>query len=156
MISRADKNFCFVLATGLAVGLAAKEVVSNFFGGAVIFLTRPFVIGESIKVKKLMTGSLFLFSCVVDSTSSQDYRTLSVCCVPTLVMLARSKQVCILKTASFIVWVNGGTGRSNFWASGRHWVHADESSRFRWHTPFSSQSVFHQPGTFMCYEMCLA
>ncbi|KAG0603664.1 hypothetical protein M758_10G111600 [Ceratodon purpureus] len=35
--------------SGIAVGLAAKEVVSNFFGGAVIFLTRPFVIGESIK-----------------------------------------------------------------------------------------------------------
>ncbi|KAG0624155.1 hypothetical protein M758_3G228000 [Ceratodon purpureus] len=35
--------------SGLAVGLAAKELVSNFFGGALIFLTRPFVIGEKIK-----------------------------------------------------------------------------------------------------------
>jgi len=37
------------------VGLAAKEVASNIFGGAVIFLTRPFVIGEKIKVKNLLT-----------------------------------------------------------------------------------------------------
>lgn len=36
--------------SGIALGLAAKEVVSNVFGGAVIFLTRPFVIGERIKL----------------------------------------------------------------------------------------------------------
>lgn len=35
--------------SGLAVGLAAKELVSNFIGGALIFLARPFVIGESIE-----------------------------------------------------------------------------------------------------------
>jgi MscS family membrane protein len=35
--------------SGIALGLAAKEVVSNFFGGLVLFLTRPFVIGERIK-----------------------------------------------------------------------------------------------------------
>ena len=101
MVTLADRNFCVILATGLAVGLAAKEVVSNFFGGAVIFLTRPFVIGESIKVQKLMAGSLFLLSCVIHSPSSQDYRTLSIFCVPNLVMLARSKQVGVLKTANF-------------------------------------------------------
>jgi len=39
--------------SGLAVGLAAKEVVGNMFGGASLFLTRPFVIGEKIKVKTL-------------------------------------------------------------------------------------------------------
>lgn len=36
--------------SGLAVGLAAKEVVGNMFGGASLFLSRPFVIGEKIKV----------------------------------------------------------------------------------------------------------
>lgn len=36
--------------SGIAVGLAAKEVISNMFGGASIFLTRPFVVGEKIKV----------------------------------------------------------------------------------------------------------
>eukprot|EP00246_Nothoceros_aenigmaticus_P009414 TRINITY_DN2492_c0_g1_i2.p1 TRINITY_DN2492_c0_g1~~TRINITY_DN2492_c0_g1_i2.p1 ORF type:complete len:515 (-),score=48.03 TRINITY_DN2492_c0_g1_i2:617-2161(-) len=35
--------------SSIAVGLAAKEIVSNFFGGTVLLLTRPFVIGERIK-----------------------------------------------------------------------------------------------------------
>lgn len=35
---------------GLAVGLAAKEVVSNMFGGASLFISQPFIIGEKIKV----------------------------------------------------------------------------------------------------------
>nr|PNR42811.1 hypothetical protein PHYPA_017642 [Physcomitrium patens] len=35
--------------SGLAVGLAAQEVVGNMFGGASLFLTRPFDIGEKIK-----------------------------------------------------------------------------------------------------------
>ncbi|KAL2613711.1 hypothetical protein R1flu_025403 [Riccia fluitans] len=35
--------------SGVALGLAAKEIVSNFFGGALLFVTRPFVIGERIK-----------------------------------------------------------------------------------------------------------
>jgi small-conductance mechanosensitive channel len=35
--------------SGVALGLASKEIVSNFFGGAVLFATRPFVIGERIK-----------------------------------------------------------------------------------------------------------
>ncbi|CAK9860055.1 unnamed protein product [Sphagnum jensenii] len=35
--------------SGIAMGLAAKEVVSNFFGGAVLLITRPFVIGDRIK-----------------------------------------------------------------------------------------------------------
>ncbi|KAL3679166.1 hypothetical protein R1sor_022122 [Riccia sorocarpa] len=35
--------------SGVALGLAAKEIVSNFFGGALLFITRPFVIGERIK-----------------------------------------------------------------------------------------------------------
>jgi MscS family membrane protein len=40
-------------ATGIAVGLAAKEVVSNFFGGAVLLVTRPFVIGDRIKAREM-------------------------------------------------------------------------------------------------------
>lgn len=35
--------------SGLAVGLAAQQVVGNMFGGASLFLTRPFDIGENIK-----------------------------------------------------------------------------------------------------------
>lgn len=39
--------------SGIAVGFAAKEVISNMFGGASLFLTRPFVIGEKIKAGKI-------------------------------------------------------------------------------------------------------
>jgi MscS family membrane protein len=35
--------------SGLAVGVAAQVVVGNMFGGAALFLTRPFVVGEKIK-----------------------------------------------------------------------------------------------------------
>mgnify|MGYP001192396027 CR=1 FL=1 len=34
---------------GLVVGLAAKDLLSNFFGGLMIFLDRPFKVGEFIK-----------------------------------------------------------------------------------------------------------
>lgn len=53
-----ESHKCSMLATGLAVGLAAKELVSNFIGGALIFLGRPFVIGEMIEVLK--TESMYL------------------------------------------------------------------------------------------------
>lgn len=35
--------------SGIAVGFAAKDTLSNFFGGLMIFLDRPFVIGEWIR-----------------------------------------------------------------------------------------------------------
>ncbi|MFT4552175.1 MAG: MscS family membrane protein [Chlamydiales bacterium] len=34
---------------GIATGFAAKDVVSNFFGGVMIFINRPFIKGERIK-----------------------------------------------------------------------------------------------------------
>lgn len=34
---------------GLAVGFAAKDLLSNFFGGLVIYLDRPFVVGDWIR-----------------------------------------------------------------------------------------------------------
>lgn len=34
---------------GLAVGLAAKDLLANFFGGLTIYLDRPFVVGEWIR-----------------------------------------------------------------------------------------------------------
>ena len=34
---------------GLVIGLAAKDLLSNFFGGLMIFLDRPFKVGEFIK-----------------------------------------------------------------------------------------------------------
>ena len=34
---------------GLVVGLAAKDLLSNFFGGLMIFFDRPFKVGEFIK-----------------------------------------------------------------------------------------------------------
>lgn len=37
--------------TGIAVGLASKEVVTNFFGGLVLWLSQPFAIGDGIKLK---------------------------------------------------------------------------------------------------------
>jgi small-conductance mechanosensitive channel len=33
------------------VGLAAQQVVGNMFGGASLFISRPFVVGEKIKVE---------------------------------------------------------------------------------------------------------
>jgi MscS family membrane protein len=45
--------------SGLAVGLAAKEVVGNMFGGASLFITRPFIIGEKIKVHITTSWSFF-------------------------------------------------------------------------------------------------
>ncbi|GJP51197.1 hypothetical protein CLOM_g10359 [Closterium sp. NIES-68] len=39
--------------SGLAIGLASEAIVSNFFGGLVLFLTRPFVVGEKIRVAGL-------------------------------------------------------------------------------------------------------
>lgn len=35
--------------SGLAIGLASKEVVTNFFGGLVLYLTNPFSVGDAIK-----------------------------------------------------------------------------------------------------------
>ncbi|MCO5603503.1 hypothetical protein L7F22_057654 [Adiantum nelumboides] len=37
--------------SGIAVGLAAKEIVGNFLGGALLFITRPFVIGDRVKAQ---------------------------------------------------------------------------------------------------------
>ncbi|KAI5059515.1 hypothetical protein GOP47_0025834 [Adiantum capillus-veneris] len=37
--------------SGIAMGLAAKEIVGNFFGGALLFITRPFVIGDRVKAQ---------------------------------------------------------------------------------------------------------
>tara|TARA_B100001250_G_scaffold413959_1_gene449968 strand:- start:4549 stop:5631 length:1083 start_codon:yes stop_codon:yes gene_type:complete len=34
---------------GLVIGLAAKDLLSNFFGGLMIFLDRPFKVGEFVK-----------------------------------------------------------------------------------------------------------
>ncbi len=33
---------------GIAVGFAAKELISNFFGGLMLYLDRPFVVGDTI------------------------------------------------------------------------------------------------------------
>lgn len=54
------KHFIYwVWDSGLAVGLAAKEVVGNMFGGASLFITRPFIIGEKIKVHITTSWSFF-------------------------------------------------------------------------------------------------
>lgn len=37
--------------SGIAVGLAAKEIAGNFLGGALLFITRPFVIGDRVKAE---------------------------------------------------------------------------------------------------------
>lgn len=36
--------------SGLALAFASQEMISNFFGGFVIFVTRPFIVGEKIAV----------------------------------------------------------------------------------------------------------
>ena len=35
---------------GLAVGMAAKEMLSNFFGGLTIYLDQPFKVGDWINI----------------------------------------------------------------------------------------------------------
>ncbi|MBY0352744.1 mechanosensitive ion channel family protein [Candidatus Babeliales bacterium] len=41
--------FAFGGISGIAVSLAAKDVVANFFGGLMIYINRPFVIGDWIR-----------------------------------------------------------------------------------------------------------
>ena len=38
--------------SGIAIGFAAKEICTNFFGGLVLFATQPFVVGNNIKVRE--------------------------------------------------------------------------------------------------------
>jgi MscS family membrane protein len=35
---------------GIAVALAAQDLISNFFGGAIILIDKPFIVGERIKI----------------------------------------------------------------------------------------------------------
>ena len=37
---------------GLAVGLAAKDIIANFFGGVTVFMDRPFSVGDWILLKE--------------------------------------------------------------------------------------------------------
>ncbi len=39
---------------GLAVALAAQDIISNFFGGAIITVDKPFKVGDRIKVDTLL------------------------------------------------------------------------------------------------------
>ncbi|WP_231476592.1 mechanosensitive ion channel family protein [Methanoculleus sp. MH98A] len=39
---------------GLAVALAAQDIVSNFFGGAVILADKPFAVGDRIKIDEYL------------------------------------------------------------------------------------------------------
>ena len=39
---------------GLAVALAAQDIVSNFFGGAVILVDKPFAVGDRIKIDEFL------------------------------------------------------------------------------------------------------
>lgn len=43
---------------GMAVGWAAKDIIANFFGGFMIFVNRPFAIGEWIKGSKGFEGTV--------------------------------------------------------------------------------------------------
>ena len=54
VLSYLDINITPLIAAGgvfgLAVALAAQDLISNFFGGALIVIDKPFVIGDRIKV----------------------------------------------------------------------------------------------------------
>ena len=41
---------------GIAVALAAQDLISNFFGGAIITVDKPFKVGDRIKVDRLLWG----------------------------------------------------------------------------------------------------
>ncbi|WP_297571980.1 mechanosensitive ion channel family protein [uncultured Deefgea sp.] len=43
-----------ISAIGLGIGISLKEFLSNFAGGVVLFFSRPFVIGDFIKVNGVM------------------------------------------------------------------------------------------------------
>ena len=43
---------------GMAIGWAAKDIIANFFGGFMIFVNRPFAIGEWIKGSKGFEGTV--------------------------------------------------------------------------------------------------
>lgn len=38
--------------SGFSLGFASKDVIANFFGGLMLYLTRPFVVGDLIKSKE--------------------------------------------------------------------------------------------------------
>lgn len=50
-----------ISAVGLGIGISLKEFLSNFAGGVVIFFTRPFSVGNFIKVNGVM-GEVFKIS----------------------------------------------------------------------------------------------
>ena len=45
---------------GLAVALAAQDIISNFFGGAIITVDKPFRVGDRIKVDSITGTSSLL------------------------------------------------------------------------------------------------
>jgi len=47
----ADAMTALWLSAGVAVGFASQNLIGNIFGGLVIIFTRPFTIGDKIKVK---------------------------------------------------------------------------------------------------------
>ena len=42
-------NLAMIFAIGIAVGFAAKDLLANFFGGLMVYLDRPFAIGDWIR-----------------------------------------------------------------------------------------------------------
>lgn len=62
-----------ISAIGLGVGISLKEFLSNFAGGVVIFFSKPFVVGNFIKVNGVM-GEVFkieVFYTHINSLSSR-------------------------------------------------------------------------------------
>lgn len=45
--------------SGFSLGFACKDIIANFFGGLMLYITRPFVVGENIKAaEKNLEGSV--------------------------------------------------------------------------------------------------
>lgn len=44
--------------SGLSIGIASKDVISNFFGGLMLYLTRPFHVGDYITAEKNIEGAV--------------------------------------------------------------------------------------------------
>ena len=50
---------------GLAVGLAARDMIANFFGGLTVFIDRPFGVGDWIMLAVATQQLWILLACVI-------------------------------------------------------------------------------------------
>ncbi|MCJ8342751.1 MAG: mechanosensitive ion channel [Cetobacterium sp.] len=75
-----------ISAIGLGIGISLKEFLSNFAGGIIIFFTRPFVVGNFIKINGVM-GEVYKISVFSTEINSLDSRRIII---PNTVMISNN------------------------------------------------------------------